>query len=140
MKKEDMELIVKKWYDGLAEGKLLGRKCKECGHVEFPPFLVCNDCGCFDTEWVEVDGKAHAVEFIPQSIMQSNAALNERYGNFLWALVKLDGADVLDTMNTLVLGVGPERLEELQAKLPVAVRPKIVEMDGWSELFWELDE
>ena len=49
---EDMEPIAKKFYDGVAEGKYLGRKCVECGAIEFPPHLGCNACGCADTEWV----------------------------------------------------------------------------------------
>ena len=42
---KDMEPIVKKFYDGVAEGKYYGRKCKECGAIEFPPHLGCNTCG-----------------------------------------------------------------------------------------------
>ena len=32
-----LEKVVNKSYDGLEEGKILGRKCPQCGHVEFPP-------------------------------------------------------------------------------------------------------
>ncbi len=52
----NMEPIVKKFYDGVAEGKYLGRKCVECGAIEFPPHIACNTCGCAHTEWVELSG------------------------------------------------------------------------------------
>ena len=32
-----LEKVVEKFYLGLEEGKILGRKCPKCGHVEFPP-------------------------------------------------------------------------------------------------------
>ena len=39
MTKKDMEPIVKNYYLALEEGKILGRKCTDCGHIEFPPYL-----------------------------------------------------------------------------------------------------
>ena len=48
-----LEKVVEKFYEGLEEGKFLGRKCTECGAVEFPPVYACNTCGCMDMEWVE---------------------------------------------------------------------------------------
>ena len=53
-----LEKVVEKFYEGLEEGKFLGRKCTECGAVEFPPVYACNTCGCMDMEWVEISGKA----------------------------------------------------------------------------------
>ncbi|GAA0797836.1 hypothetical protein GCM10008910_21180 [Faecalicatena orotica] len=137
---ERVERIVKKWYEGLEEGKLLGRRCPECGHIEFPPHYACNECGHLDTEWCEISGKAYATCFIPQSMMQNNPGLTEEYGDFMWAIVQIEEGDILDGMNTVVLKVGEDRLEELNAKLPVPVKPCIVQRDGYKMLFWELDE
>ena len=60
----EMKPVVKKFYDSLDEGKLMGRQCTRCGAVEFPPVLVCNSCSCFDMEWVEVSGKAKVTDFV----------------------------------------------------------------------------
>ena len=49
MQLEKMEPIVKKFYEGLAEGKFYGRRCLECGAIEFPPHLACNACGYHET-------------------------------------------------------------------------------------------
>ena len=54
MTKYDLEPIVKTYYKALEEGTILGRKCKKCGHIEFPPYLCCNACGGLDTEWVDL--------------------------------------------------------------------------------------
>ena len=40
-----LEKVVQKFYEGLEEGKILGRKCPVCGAVEFPPVYACNTCG-----------------------------------------------------------------------------------------------
>ncbi len=137
---QKIEPLVKPWYDALEEGRLIGRKCKECGHIEFPPRYACNECGCMETEWTEISGKAYATAFIPQSPMQNDEALTKQVGNFMWASVTIAEGDVMDGMNTCVVKVGPERLDELNAKLPVPVKPCILQQDGYKMLFWELDE
>ena len=73
-----MEPIVKKWYDGLNEGKLLGLKCKRCGTVEFPPFPVCNTCSCTDLEWIEISGEGMMDSFAMQ-LEQSGIREEEYY-------------------------------------------------------------
>ena len=40
-----LEKVVQRFYEGLEEGKFLGRKCPVCGNVEFPPVYACNKCG-----------------------------------------------------------------------------------------------
>ena len=50
-----LEKVVEKFYEGLEEGKFLGRKCKECGAVEFPPVYACNTCGCMAYGEVEIE-------------------------------------------------------------------------------------
>lgn len=40
--------------DYLAQGKVMGTRCKSCGTFYFPPKLDCPTCLKSDTEWVEV--------------------------------------------------------------------------------------
>ena len=53
-----LEKVVETYYLALEEGKILGRKCPECGAVEFPPVYACNTCGNYETEWYEISGNA----------------------------------------------------------------------------------
>ena len=140
MEATKVERLVVPWYEALEEGRLLGRKCPECGHIEFPPRYACNECGCLDTEWTEISGKAYATTFIPQSLMQNSPRLNEEFGDFMWATIHIEEGELLDDMNSVVLKVGPERLDELTAKLPVPAKPCIIQEDGYKMLLWELDE
>ena len=48
---------IKRYYDALGEGKLLGKKCGQCGAITFPPTTACNDCGSFEQSWTELSGK-----------------------------------------------------------------------------------
>ena len=52
----ELERVVKRYYDGLEEGIIWGRRCLECGAIEFPPHYACNTCGYHATEWVQLSG------------------------------------------------------------------------------------
>jgi uncharacterized OB-fold protein len=133
------ERIVKTFYDALEEEKILGRKCTKCGHVEFPPYLACNECGNLDTEWCQISGKAVATQFIPQAFAFAEPDFEQMVGDYVLATVKPEDSD---EYNTCVLGVKSEleRVDELNARLPVPVKPVIVQQDGYKMVFWELDE
>lgn len=138
MLKEDIKLIVKPYYDALEEGKILGRKCKTCGHVEYPPYLMCNKCGGLETEWYEISGKAMAHQIMPASPVFIIPPVAERFGGqYCIASITLEeGIDVGGT----IINMSPERCEELQSKLPVAVKPVILQEDGFKVAVWELAE
>lgn len=138
MLKKDLKLIVKPYYDALEQGKILGRKCRECGHVEYPPYLICNKCGCLETEWYEISGKAVAYQLMPASPAFVIPPVKERFGGeYCIASITLEeGIDV----GGAVIGLSRERCEELQGKLPVPVRPVIIQDDGFKVAVWEIDE
>lgn len=132
-----LERIVKTFYDALEEGKVLGRKCTACGHVEFPPYLACNDCGNLDTEWCEISGKAMATQFIAVPMAFAEPAVAEMLGDYVMATVKPEDSD---EYNTCVVGVKAEQVGDLNARLPVPVKPAIVQQDGYKMVFWQLDQ
>ena len=137
MEKKNIKRIVKTFYDALEEGKILGRKCTKCGHVEFPPYLACNICGSLDTEWCEISGKAVATQIMAPSSAFSNKSFKERVGEYCVGAVKPEGSDEI---NTCLIGVSPKRVDELRGKVPVPVKPVIIQEDGYKMVFWELDE
>lgn len=137
MEKKNLHRIVKTFYDALEEGKILGRKCTKCGHIEYPPYLACNTCGGLDTEWVELSGKAVATQIMAPSFGFSNKPFKERVGEYCVGAVQPEGCN---EVNTCFIGVSPKRVDELRAKVPVPVKPVIVQEDGYKMVFWELDE
>ena len=132
------EKIVKTFYDALEEGKILGRKCTKCGHVEFPPYLACNACGNLETEWYEMSGKAVATQIMAPAYVYSDPEFGKRVGEYCIASIQTE--DGSDEVNTSLIGVSPSRVDELREKLPLPVRPKIVQEDGYKMVFWELVE
>ena len=131
------EKIVKTYYDALEEGKILGRRCLSCGHIEFPPYLACNQCGALDTEWVEMSGKGMCTQIIPPSAMFFEPPYHENVGDYFIIEVIPEGAHPL---GSTLIHVEPARADELRAKLPLPVKAVIIQEDGYKNVVWELDE
>ena len=55
--------IAKRWYDNLAEGHIMGNRCKDCSAYTFPPLTVCRECRSRNLEWVEMSGNGEVVMF-----------------------------------------------------------------------------
>ena len=137
MEKKDLKRILRTYYESLEVGKILGRKCMACSHIEFPPYLACNACGHLDTEWCEIPGKGVLTQIMFPSPVFANKALKEEVGEYCVGAVKPENSD---EMNTCIIGVSPDRVDELRNKIPVPVKPIIVQADGYKTVFWELDE
>jgi len=48
---------LRRFFEGLAEGKVYATRCKHCGTLYFPPQADCPRCRRSDMEWVEVKGE-----------------------------------------------------------------------------------
>jgi uncharacterized OB-fold protein len=46
------------FWDGCKRKELLLQKCRDCGHIWFPPSVVCPRCMSMSNEWIEASGKA----------------------------------------------------------------------------------
>src|SRR3989304_1398956 len=51
------------FYENLKAGKFTTTKCKKCGHVAYPPGVICPKCWSDDLEWVELPQRAKVVTF-----------------------------------------------------------------------------
>ena len=131
-----LEKVVEKFYEGLEEGKFLGRKCKECGAVEFPPVYACNTCGCMDMEWVEISGKAVMKSTVMPAALSSKPEYSQM-GPIAYGEVEIEeGA----SFNAVVKGINKKKRKELLEKLPVPVHAEIFQRDGYKTVVFALDE
>jgi uncharacterized protein len=81
------KITVKEYLTALAQNKLLGLKCQDCGFVTTPPRLACRKCGGQKNEIVELSGKGKIVTFTAVHI----AAEKQRGKTpFLVIMVELD--------------------------------------------------
>ncbi len=132
-----LEKVVEKFYLGLEEGKILGRKCPECGNVEFPPVYACNSCGCYETEWVEISGKAKLHSIVLPAALSSKPEY-KKFGKFAYGEVELEEGTRL---NAVVRGISKKNRAELTEKLPLNIHASIVERDGgFKTVVFDLDE
>ncbi len=134
-----LEKVVRKYYEALAEGKILAKKCKRCGHIEWPPFYACNICGCGDVEWIEASGKGEISTIVLPAILNAKPE-NADLMPYAFATVEMDGSD----QNCIVQGVTKANVEELWSLMPVPVKAKIIERGAPGKNFrtvvFELDQ
>ena len=131
------EHIVEKFWNGLKDGVIYGRKCKECGAIEFPPHLACNSCGYHETEWTTLTGKGELKSFVFTGVLNARLELEDRGLKYVCGEVQLDEGPAI---NAVILGVNKKKAREIDGKLPVRVRPVFNDMGRYTTLFFELDE
>lgn len=140
MTKYDLKPIIKTFYDALEEGAILGRKCQRCGHVEFPPFLCCNTCGCLDTEWVDLTNMRGVVkQALPTRGAFGDPEFRQTHGDYF--AVEVHVPDV-DPFNTSLLHVDYDRYAEFDKLIDeedVIVKPLIIQDEDVKVVVWELE-
>jgi uncharacterized OB-fold protein len=52
-----------RFYDNLREGRFTTTKCKKCGHIAFPPGVICPKCWSEELEWVDLPQRGRVVTF-----------------------------------------------------------------------------
>lgn len=100
------EHIVEKFWNGLKDGVIYGRKCKECGAIEFPPHLACNSCGYHETEWTTLTGKGELKSFVFTGVLNARLELEDRGLKYVCGEVQLDEGPAI---NAVILGVNKKK-------------------------------
>ena len=132
-----LEKVVEKFYEGLEEGKILGRKCPKCGHVEFPPVYACNECGNYETEWYEISGKAKMHSIVMPAALSSKPEY-KKLGKYAYGEVEIEEGTRL---NAVVRGVTKKNRPALTEKLPINCHAAIFEREGgYKTVVFDLDE
>jgi len=57
------------FWDSARKHKLTLKKCKDCGHIDHPPYLYCTNCHSDNSEWVEASGKGKLVAYAINTYM-----------------------------------------------------------------------
>ncbi|MCC6378927.1 MAG: Zn-ribbon domain-containing OB-fold protein [Burkholderiales bacterium] len=47
----------------LRQGKVMASRCRDCGHVAFPPRSGCTNCGSAAFEWIAIDEVGRLVTY-----------------------------------------------------------------------------
>lgn len=122
---EKIEPVVRKWYDYLEEGKFTALKCKHCGHYEYPPVPICNECGRSEMEWVELSGEGTlntvSVDNMPRTGF-------EKFGLLVSGYVRLkEGPDFV----AWITNVDSDDRDSLFDRIPLPVEVDIIQHEGY---------
>ncbi len=139
MSEVKLEKLVQPFYEALEQGKMMGRKCPECGAVEFPPVYACNTCGCLHTEWYEISGKAKMHSIVMPGALSSKPEY-KAMGKYAYGEIESEEGTKL---NGVVVGITKKNKEELVKQLPLDIHAKIIDKNdefGLKTVVFELDE
>lgn len=130
-----VEMIAKKFYDGLAKGNIFGMKCKECSKWTFPPVSACRECGSRNVEWQKISGDG-TVYFYSTSILPPKKF--QQYSPYAYGDVILKEGPAFFTMVEGLDASTPEKIKEGNQKLPLKVKAKVAKKAGMNIVLFKV--
>lgn len=101
------------FWDGCKKHQLRFQSCRVCGHVRWPPSIICPMCYSSDTEWIAASGKGKVYTFAV--FHQGYHKSFEHDLPYVTAVVELDeGPHLLSN----IVGCEPD---EVKCDMPVEV-------------------
>ena len=131
------EHVVEKFWNGLKDGIVYAKKCKEFGAFEFTPHHACNTFGYHETEWTTLKGTGVLKSFVFTGVLNARLELEDRGLKYVCGEVELDEGPAI---NAVILGINRKKAKTIQGQLPMRVRPVFYDMGRYTTLFFELDE
>lgn len=129
MSESEREFTIKSYIDFLAEKKLMGSKCKDCGVVYVPVRRLCTSCNNANMEWVEMSGKGKVAAFT--SITVGTPFFVEKgYGRnkpYCFSVIKLDEGPMVSGQ---LVGVDESKPDTISVDMPVKVKFLETEVKG----------
>ncbi len=84
---------ARKFFEGLAGGKLQATRCRACGTVYFPPQVDCPRCRVSDVEWVDVGEEG---ELVTWTVINVKPLTFSHHGDYVVGIVRMPiGVNVL---------------------------------------------
>lgn len=120
--------IVKQYYDGLSEGKLLATRCGKCEGITFPPTTLCEHCGSSNIEWMACSGKGKLL-FLSHGIAPAPNPRFAELAPYAYGHVELAEGVFIQAIITGVQ-IDPAALLDWFEKGPVDVEPDILNVQG----------
>jgi uncharacterized OB-fold protein len=57
---------IYQFYDNLKAGRFTTTKCNKCGHVAYPPRIICPECYSEELEYIDLPKKGKVIVFTEQ--------------------------------------------------------------------------
>lgn len=65
------------FWDYCKKHELRLQKCKQCGHIRYPPSIICPKCSSMEAEWTKLSGKGKVFSFIVFQYVYNKAFSND---------------------------------------------------------------
>jgi len=118
---------IRKFFEALAEGKVLATRCKETGKIYFPPQVDCPDAPGSEVEWVEMPREG---ELLTWTVIYTKPYSFSHYPDYTVGIARFpNGVNVL----AWVRESDPSRL-----RVGMKVRLEVVKREPEGYLTYEL--
>ena len=104
---------TKPFWDGCKEHRLRFQKCQNCGHIRWPPSIICPMCYSYDTEWIVAGGRGKVYTFAVYHQIYHAAFANDI--PYITTIIELEeGPHILSN----IVGCSPD---QVRCDMPVEV-------------------
>jgi len=84
---------IRRFFEALAEGKVLATRCKETGTIYFPPQLDCPEAPDSEVEWVEMPREG---ELLTWTVINTKPYTFSHYDDYIVGVARMsNGVNVL---------------------------------------------
>jgi uncharacterized OB-fold protein len=97
------EFTAKAFNVYVAEGKLMGNMCKNCGEYHIPPRQICSKCGSQQLEWREFKGRG-VLEAV--TLNKAPSTSFKARGPFSVGIVRLDEGPSISGLLSEEMSIG----------------------------------
>ncbi len=105
---------IKKFYEGISEGKVMATKCSKCGEIYFPPQSYCNKCGSDSIEWIELSGSG---ELLTYTVINVKPQSFSHYPDYAVGIARMpQGVNVLAWIDGDIKGIKVGMKVKLEVK------------------------
>ena len=104
----------------LADHKLMGARCEDCGALYLPPRPMCKACFGKQMTWVEMSGVGKlsaftAIHIAPTAMIEAGYGRNNPY---LAGIIQLEEGP---SISAQILGIAPDQPEQVAIGTPLKV-------------------
>nr|MDO8115218.1 Zn-ribbon domain-containing OB-fold protein [Candidatus Sigynarchaeota archaeon] len=123
---EEKEILQSNYLNFLNEKKLMGSKCKKCGHVDLPPRKICSKCLSSDTGWIDLTNLSGKLSTFSCVYVGTKRFLDRGFDQknpYAFGVVTLENGAAI---TGLLQGVDPKKPETI--KIGMNLKLKFVEV------------
>jgi uncharacterized OB-fold protein len=129
MSQSERDFTIKNYLDYIAEKKLMGAKCKDCGEIYVPVRKLCTKCNKANMEWMQMSGKGEIAAFTSITV-GTPFFVQKGYGRdkpYCFSVIKLKEGPMVSGQ---LVGVNESKPDTIKIGMPVKVTFLSTEIKG----------